>query len=153
LVDLRGLAVAAIVASTATANADDKGLYERLWPQVPDSQRATFSQQIQDQLTELGNTLGYHAAVLSHDMIALKVDARKRRAYMRFGGGDEQLLSFRLASDIQFTEGLARVNTKIDLSIRGRTFELELPEMEMVPASYRGDRGVEVRLPLFRRRW
>lgn len=112
-----------------------------------------MSQQIQDQLTELGNTLGYHAAVLSHDMLQLKFDARKRRAYMRVSGGDEQYLSFKLSSDFHFTEGLARVNTKIDLTFRGRTLELELPEMEMVPASYRGERGVEVRLPLFRRRW
>ncbi|MBA2545196.1 MAG: hypothetical protein H0V17_36475, partial [Deltaproteobacteria bacterium] len=150
---IRGIALAALVATTATAQADDKGLYERLWPQAPDAQRVTMSQRIQDQLTELGNTLGYHAAVLSHDLVALRVDARKRRAYMHFGGGDQQLLSFRLASDIQFTEGLARVNTKIDLAFRGRTFQLELPEMEMVPASYRGERGVEVRLPIFRRRW
>lgn len=132
---------------------DEKSLYERLWPQTPDARRLTMSQQIQDQLTELGNTLGYHAAVLSADMIGLTFDARRRRMHARLGGGDDQMLSFRLASDVQFTEGLARIKTKIDLSFRGRSFQLELPEMEMVPASYRGERGVEVRLPLFRRRW
>lgn len=135
------------------ALADEKGLYERLWPQVPDGQRLTLSQQIQDQLTELGNTVGYHASVLSGDLVGLTFDARRRRMHARFGGGDDQRLSFRLASDVQFTEGLARINTRIDLSFRGRSLKLELPEMEMIPASYRGDRGVELRLPLFRRRW
>ncbi len=150
-----GCALAILLASSPVA-ADyyqDKGLYERLWPQVPDGHRLTLSQQIQDQLTELGNTLGYHASVLSADMIGLTFDARRRRMQARLGGGDDQMLSFRLASDVQFTDGLARINTKIDLSFRGRSLKLELPEMEMVPASYRGERGVEVRLPIFRRRW
>lgn len=148
-----GFLVVLFAARSAAADYEQQSLYDRLWPQVPDARRATFSQQLQDQLTELGNTLGYHASVLSHDMVGLTVDARRRRMHTRLGGGDDQMLSFRLASDIQFTEGLARINTKIDLSIRGRSFQLALPEMEMVPASYRGERGVEVRLPLFRRRW
>jgi hypothetical protein len=150
----KGIALASILASSpAAADQADKGLYERLWPQAPDRHGITLGQQIQDQITELGNTLGYHAAVLSHDMLQLKFDARKRRAHMQIGGGDEQYLSFKLASDFHFTEGLARVQTKVDLTFRGRTLQLELPEMEMVPASYRGERGVEIRLPLLRRRW
>jgi hypothetical protein len=141
-----------VVLMAAPAHAE-KDLYERLWPRIPDGQRATFSEQLADSITELGNTLGYHASVLSHELIAMRFDGRRRRAYVRFGGGDEQFLTFRLASDVQFVEGLARVNTRVDLSFRGRRIQIELPEMEMVPASYRGDRGVEVRLPIFRRRW
>lgn len=143
-----------LLAGTAHAESyEEKGLYERLWPAVPDGHRLSLSQQIQDQLTELGNTLGYHASVLSNDMVGLTFDARRRRMQARLGGGDDQYLSFHLASDVHFTDGLARINTKIDLSFRGRSVQLELPEMEMVPASYRGERGVEVRLPIFRRRW
>lgn len=137
-----------------SARADDGGLYERLWPRVPDGQRLTLSQQIADQITELGNTLGYHLDLLSDDMLALRVDGRRHRAYVRLAvGTDERFLTFRLASDVHFTEGLARVSSTVDLGIAGRKLELELPEVEMVPASYRGERGVEVRLPLFRRRW
>ena len=149
-----GLAVALLLVSApAFADYDSQSLYERLWPQVPDGHRLTLSQQIQDQLTELGNTVGYHASVLSGDLVGLTFDARRRRMHARLGGGDDRMLSFRLASDVLFTEGLARINTKIDLSFHGRSFQLELPEMEMVPSSYRGERGVEVRLPMFRRRW
>ena len=148
-----GFVLLAVMLASKPVAAEDNNLYERLWPRVPDGQGLTLSQQIQDQLTELGNTIGHHTAVLSGDILGLTFDARRRRMHARLGGGNDQMLSFRLASDVQFTDGLARINTKIDLSFRGRSFQLELPEMEMVPASYRGDRGVEVRLPLFRRRW
>lgn len=147
------LALVLLASTPAAADYQDKSLYDRLWPQIPDGHRLTLSQQIQDQLTELGNTIGHHASVLSGDLVGLTFDARRRRMQARLGGGDDQLLSFRLASDVQFTDGLARINTKIDLTFRGRSVKLELPEMEMVPASYRGERGVELRLPLFRRRW
>jgi hypothetical protein len=145
------LALGAIAASPAAA--DDASLYDRLWPRVPDSQRLTLSEQITDQLTALGNQLGYHLDLLSQDMVALRVDGRRRRAYVRLGAGEGEFLSFRLASDVHFTEGLARVATTVDLGIAGRTLHLELPDVEMAPASYRGERGVELRLPLFRRRF
>ena len=122
-----GLTLATIMlAVTPPAAAEQKDLYERLWPRVPDGQRATMSEQLMDELTELGNLLGYHANVLSHDMFALEVDARRKRAYLAVGGGDDRYLTFRLASDIQFTEGLARVNTRVDLSFHGRKLELHV---------------------------
>jgi hypothetical protein len=147
-----GLALALTAWFASDANAE-KDLYERLWPRVPDSQRASFSDHVVDQITELGNMLGYHTSLLSHEMIALRFDGRRRRAHVAIGGGDEHFLTFKLASDVQFIDGLARVNTRVDLSFRGRKIELRLPEMEMVPASYRDERGVEVRLPLFRRKF
>ncbi len=72
---------------------------------------------------------------------------------MRCGGGDGQHLTFRLSSDVHFTEGRARIATRLDLAIAGRALQLDLPELEMAPAEYRGERGVELRLPLFRRSW
>lgn len=151
---MRGCIVAGILAVAASARADSgDALYERLWPRAPMSQHLTLSEQITDRLTALGNALGHHVDLLSHDMIAFRVDGRRRRAFVAVGGGDDRYLTLRIASDIRFDDGLARVNTRIDLGIRGRTFELVLPEMEMAPASYRGERGVELRLPLFRRRF
>lgn len=145
--------VLVVVAAARPAAAEDKTLYDRLWPEVPAGRHLTLSDQITEQLTLLGNLVGYHVDVLSADLIAMRVDARRRRAYVRIGAGDERVLRLRIASDIHFTEGLARVTTRIDLRIRGRNLELELPEAEVVPASYRGDRGVEIRVPLFRRRF
>ena len=143
------LLVCAALASPAAA--DDGSLYERLWPGVPDGHYLTLSQQITDQLTVLGNTVGYHLDVLSKETLSLRFDGRRRRAYVRLGAGDAQHLTFRIASDVHFTAGLARFTTRLDLGIAGRELHLELPEVEMTPTSVNGERGVVVRLPLFRR--
>lgn len=149
-------AAAIAVAPVSPAAADDGALgggsvYEHLWPRVPDGARLTLSQQITDRLTLLGNTLGYHLDVLSRETLSLRFDGRARRAYLRLGAGDAQYLTFRLASDVHFTEGLARVTTRIDLGIAGRALHVELPDVEMTPTEYHGERGVVLRLPLLRR--
>lgn len=148
-----GAALLVLSALTSPAAAEEPTLYDRLWPRVPDSQQITMGQRIADQLTELGNQLGYHLDQLSSDMLALRFDGRRRKAFVRLGGGNEQYLNFRLASDVHFTEGVARINSRVDLTFRGKNFKLTLPEVEMVPANYRGDRGVEFRIPIFRRRF
>jgi hypothetical protein len=121
-----------LVVAPASARADDKGLYERLWPRVPDSQRLSMSQQIADQITELGNSLGYHASLLSNEMVALRVDGRKRRAFVVLSGGDERYLDVGLASDIHH-DGLAREHPRRS-TFRGYKLELE-PRDEMALAS------------------
>ena len=100
---------------------------------------------------EMPGTLGAHLDALSKETLTLRFDGRRRRAYVRLGGGETQYLTFRLASDVHFTDGLARISTRVDLSIAGRALHLELPEVEMTPTEYRGERGVVVRLPLLRR--
>lgn len=139
-----------LVVSTTSASADSD-LYDRLWPRVPEGRNLKLSDQITDQLTELGNFMGEHMNVLSHDVLSMTFDGRRRRAYLRVGGGDARFLEFKLASDVYFYDGKAQINARIDLTIAGNKMQLELPEMEMVPASYRGERGVEVRLPIFKR--
>jgi hypothetical protein len=139
------------MSSSSVAAADGDSLYDRLWPRVPEGNHLRLSQQITDRLTLLGNTLGYHLDVLSKETLSLRFDGRRRRAYVRLGAGEAQYLTFRLASDVHFTEGLARITTRLDLSVAGRALHLDLPEVEMTPTEYRGERGVVVRLPLFRR--
>ena len=144
-------ALVCVAAMSSVASADEYSLYDRLWPRVPEGRHLKLSQQITDQLTLLGNTLGSHLDALSKETLTLRFDGRRRRAYVRLGAGEEQYLTFRLASDIHFTQGLARITTRVDLSIAGRALRLDLPEVEMTPTEYRGERGVVVRLPLFRR--
>lgn len=146
------LACVAAVSSAAAADAPDApALYDRLWPRVPEGRHLTLSQQIEDRLTVLGNTLGHHLDLLSKETLTLRFDGRRRRASVRLGAGEAQYLTFRLASDVHFTEGLARISTRVDLSIAGHALHLELPDFEMTPTEYRGERGVMVRLPLLRR--
>jgi hypothetical protein len=149
-----GAASIALVMVTSVAHADDHGelaLAER-WHEVPIGQRLKLSQQLTDELTELGNFIGTHVNVLSDDILGMKFDGRRRYARIRLGTG-EGYLRFKLDSDWYFTQGKARVQAQLYLGIGEHQFHLELPEVDMVPASYRGERGVEVRLPLFERRW
>ncbi|MDQ3341372.1 MAG: hypothetical protein M4D80_39965 [Myxococcota bacterium] len=146
-----GIAALLALALTAPPASADNQLYDRLWPRVPEGRQLKLSDQITDQLTELGNLMGQHMNALSHDVLAMSFDGRRRRAFVRIGGGDARFLEFTLASDVRFYDGKAQINARIDLTIAGNRMHLELPEMEMVPASYRGERGVEVRVPLFRR--
>jgi len=146
-----GLCFALAVLATASPAFADNELYDRLWPRVPQGRSLKLSDQITDQLTELGNFMGEHMNVLSHDVLSMTFDGRRRRAFLSVGGGDARYLEFKFASDVRFYDGRAQINARIDLSIAGNKMQLELPEMEMVPASYRGERGVEVRVPLFRR--
>jgi hypothetical protein len=142
-----------VVAATAPAAADDGDLLAIRWPGVPESRGLSLEDQIMDRMTQLGNELGRHLDLLSHETFQLSVDCRRRRARVRFGAGDNDLVAFRFAGDIHFDDINARVDARIDLSIRGHLLHLELPTFEMSPAVYRGDYGVELRLPLFVRQF
>lgn len=147
-----GAVVAVLLASTSVAAADDHALYEQLWPEVPTSTRLTMSQQITDQLTELGNTVGHHMNVLSNEMLMMQFDGRRRRAHVRLGINSlNDHLTFSFAGDVHFTQGVARVQATLDVGIAGHVVSLEIPDFEMAPASYRGERGVEIRVPLYKR--
>jgi hypothetical protein len=136
--------------------ATDPGLEVALgqrWHDVPNQPRLKLSVQITDELTELGNLIGTSMNELSNDMLGLQFDGRRRRAKLRFGTGEGELLRFRLESDWHFTQGRARVVAKVQLGIGKHQLNVDLPDMDVVPASYRGERGVEVRIPFFERRW
>jgi hypothetical protein len=138
--------------SSSGANLELVALADR-WHEVPKSKRLKLSVQIVDEVTALGNLIGTGMNELSDDLLGLKFDGRKRRAKLRVGTGEGQYLRFRLESDWHFTQGKARIAAKLKLGVGDHQWNIELPDMEMVPANYRGDRGVEVRIPLFERSW
>jgi hypothetical protein len=148
--------LATLLTLTSVAHAGDGDIQLALaerWRDVPPGQRLKLSQQITDELTELGNFIGSHVNVLSDDMLGMKFDGRRRYARIRLGTGQGEFLRFRFDSDWHFQQGKARINARVDLGIGSHQFHLELPDMEMVPASVRGERGVEIRLPIIERRW
>jgi hypothetical protein len=134
------------------ANFELVSMSER-WHDVPKGKGLKLSVQIIDEVTELGNLIGHGMNELSDDAIGLKFDGRKRRAKLRVGTGEGQYLRFRLESDWHFTQGKARIAAKLQLGIGDHQWNIELPDMEMSPASYRGERGVEIRVPIFERKW
>jgi hypothetical protein len=150
-----GALLVALTVAQPIAHADEDvqlALADR-WRDVPPSQRLKLSVQITDSLTELGNFVGTHVNVLSDDILMMRFDGRRRYARIRFGTGEGRYLRFKFDSDWYFAQGKARMQARVDLGIGEHQFHLELPDVDMVPASYRGERGVEIRLPLFERRW
>jgi hypothetical protein len=146
-------AVVATGLAASPAAADSAVLLASRWPGVPDDHALSLEDQITDRLTQLGNALGHHLDLLSHDTLQLRVDARQRRAHLRIGAGDRAHLALRLDGDIQFEDLNARICARLDLALRGHAVSLELPAFEMSPVSYRGDHGVELRVPLLVQRF
>ena len=148
---MRTIAAVALVCALCDPVAAEDTLYDRLWPEVPERAQLTLSQQITDELTSLGNTLGHHLDALSGDLVGVRFDGRRRRASVRVGTSRaERYLTLELAGDVHFTQGVARVHATLDVGVAGHVLSLELPDFEMAPTSYRDERGVEIRLPLLR---
>lgn len=148
-----GASLVVMTMLVGSAHADGELALSDRWRDVPESNQPRLSLQIADELAELGNFIGAHVNLLSDDFLGMKFDGRRRHARVRIGTGDGQLLRFRLDSDWHFAQGKARIQARLALGIGEHHWHLELPDMEMVPTSYRGERGVEVRLPLYERRW
>jgi hypothetical protein len=123
------------------------------WRDVPQQRRLKLSVQIVDGVTALGNLIGGGVNDLSDDMIGIKFDGRRRRAKVRLGTGEGQYLRFRLESDWHFTGGKARIAAKVQLGIGNHQWNIELPDFDLAPTSVYGESGVELRIPLFERRW
>jgi hypothetical protein len=117
-------------------------------PPVPRVGR-TYSERIADELTLLGDTIDGHVRPLTLDSVKFRVDGRGRRAHLRVAR-ETRYLSLTIQSDVHFRRGAAGVDTVIDLRVAGKAMRFELPEFEVVPRSYLGERYVEVRVPLLR---
>ena len=105
-----------------------------------------------DKVVEMTNQfLAQHVDFLSHDMLQLRVDAEQRAATIAIGGGDSHVLKLRVAGDVEVVDGTARIRSRLAFAIAGKQVNVRLPNVDVAPASYRGERGVEVRLPLLRR--
>jgi hypothetical protein len=92
-----------------------------------------------------------HVDLLTYDFLHLRVDAEHRAAKIAVGGGDARLLQLRVAGNVEVVDGTARIKSRVAFGIAGKRMDLRLPNVDVAPASYRGERGVEVRLPLLRR--
>lgn len=109
----------------------------------------TYSERIAEQLTLLGDSVNGHVGALSLDTIKFRIDGQRRRAHLRLAG-ETRYLALKIEGDIHFRRGAAEVDAKVDLMIAGHAVRFELPDFEVMPRSYLGERYVEVRVPLFR---
>lgn len=128
--------------ASMTASNDDDVPVDDLEPLRP-----KLSEQVADAVTELGGEIDAHLGALSAGTLSLRLDGRARRVHVGFDVEGESM-GLRFRSDVVMRGGVARVQTRIDLSVIGRDLHLELPDLEVVPRSFAGERYVEVRLPL-----
>jgi hypothetical protein len=137
----------------APARADQLVLLASQWPSVPEDHGLSLEDQVTERINQVGNQLGEHLDLLSHDMVQLHIDARHRRAHVHLECGSSQLLGLGLDSDIELDSDNALVHARLDLGFHGHSLEVPLPAVEMSPVAYRGDYGVEIKLPLFIRQF
>ena len=95
--------------------------------------------------------LDQHVDLLTYDLLHVRVDAEHRAAKIAVGGGDKRLVKLRVAGDVEVVDGTARIHSRLAFGIGGKQIDLRLPNVDVAATSYRGERGVEVRLPLVRR--
>ena len=145
-----GVVTAFVLAAPAPAQAERSDHDPAMLAIVarPKKLQRSYSQQIADRLTALGDELDAHLGELSLDRFDLKFDGRARRAKLRLGKGDGENLSMRIDGDVLFDDGMAKVDAKIDLRIGGHRMQLELPQVDFVPRSWEGEHYLEVRLPI-----
>ena len=142
----KGLAALLLVACLGGSARGEEPLVPGEVPPPP--AHLTLSYQVKENLTLYSNELGTHLSNLSFNLVNLRFDAHTQRARLRLGGDFGKQLSLRIDGDVRFTGGMARVKTRVALGFVGRQLAFELPDFEMVPRSFGGERWVEVRLPV-----
>jgi hypothetical protein len=129
------LLLVAALATPASADGDDAIF------------RGITAEKVAEGVTELGDEIDAHLGALSAGVVSLRFDGRSREIHLGFDlEGDNA--SFKFRSDVVVKGGVAHIDARIDLRLVGRHVHVELPDVEVVPRSYGGDRYVEVRLPL-----
>ena len=145
-----GLLLAVVLVSPG-AYADEATPMDQHWKALPHVHEVDIGDQITDHLTELGNSLGEHLDLLSHDYFKIHVDGRAQRARMRLGGGNARYLELRVDSDWHFAEGKARVAARVQLALAGHELDVQLPAMDLSTDNYHGESMVQVNVPLLER--
>ncbi len=123
------------------------------WPGLPDDKGLTLEERITDHLTEIGNLLGARVNHLSDHLLSLRVDGRRNRARLAFGGGNAHYLEFKVDSDWLFADGKAHVQAKLELGLLGHKMSVELPDMDLSRDSYAGQDMVTVNVSVLQRRF
>ncbi len=123
------------------------------WPAPPPDLDEPLDQHMLDRVSEISNRAVRNVDMLSHQTVAVRIDARGQRAHLRFAAGSDHYLRFRMDEDIHIGDGEARIASRMDLTLHGRNLHIDVPDVEMLPDEYEGSHYVEVRVPLFERRW
>jgi hypothetical protein len=107
-----------------------------------------WSWRLAEKMTLAGDELGLHLRAVTFNSIDVNFDGHKRIAHLRLQAGEAKKVALGIDGDVAFKKGYARVNATVHLGMAGKIWRLELPEFDMVPRSWDGNRYVELRLPV-----
>ena len=108
----------------------------------------SLSHQLKEKMTIFSDEVGLRLSEVTVNLMDLRYDAFTNQAKFHLGGGDPERFALRLDSDVQFSGGSARVQSRLQLGVAGHSLDVEVPDFEVVPRSEKGERFVEVRVPL-----
>ncbi len=122
---------------------------DRQWAQPIEPTAPTAIPPIATRALVLGNDfLGRYVGLATVDLVGLQIDAPNRGVKVAVGGGSARYAQLRVSSDIAMVDGAARIATRVRLGVANQTVSFRMPVVQVAPASYRNERGVEVRVPL-----
>jgi hypothetical protein len=134
---------------THTVHAPAEKAVSGTLPGLEDMEAAPgWSWRLAEKMTLAGDELGLHLRAITFNSLDMNFDGHKRIAHLRMQAGEAKKVALGIDSDVAFKSGFARVNATIKFGIAGKTWKLELPEFDMVPRSWDGERYVELRLPV-----
>ncbi len=107
-----------------------------------------WSWRLAEKMTLAGDELGLHLRAITFNSVDMNFDGHKRIAHLRMQAGEAKKVALGIDSDVAFKSGYARVNATLKFGVMGKSWQVELPEFDMVPRSYDGHRYVELRLPV-----
>ncbi len=114
--------------------------------------RVSLKDRVTKNLTLMSNEMGLHMKNLTGDMVDMTFDVKARKARLKLNAGSESL-SLNLDSKVVMHGKIARVSTTLDLGLFGDTLSLDLPDFELVPQSWQGQRWVEFRVSIIEGRF
>jgi hypothetical protein len=118
---------------------------------LPVQDDGAFGKQVMTKVVDATNGFfAKHVDRLSHEWVVIRVDGEKQRANVAVGAGVGGV-RLRVASDVTVVDGTARVTPRLALAVAGKSLDFRLPTVDVAATEYRGERGVEVRLPVVRR--
>ena len=155
---LFGTRVAAADAPLRTVSAIDAlarvSLVDRAWAQPAEPSAPTVLPPIAIRALDLGNDfLARYVGLASADLVGLQIDAPNHGVKLRLGGGSVHYAHLRLSGDIAIADGSARIAMRVRLGVADQTLAFRIPVLEVSPATYHQERGIEIRLPFMHRQF
>jgi hypothetical protein len=143
--------LASLASLGRTAEADS---FDRRWPELPEQQEVELGKVVAERLVDAGNRFfASHVDLLSHDILKVRIDGERKAAKVGVGAGYRSFLALRVAGDVEVVDGTARISSRLAVALAGKQLSVRLPAVDVAATEYKGERGVELRLPLVRRQF